>query len=160
MSYVFFRRLLGVSLGSLLLFSNACSKKKGCSDSVADNYSEEVNEDDGSCTYNYYRLCRGWRLDKYEVNGADSTTSFLNQKPNFTFSLFRENTYKEVYSPFAGAQVLTNGIWEFDKNYSVLRLTSKPQNTIRELAIESSTDSSLSLIDSGIVSKLYYFKAK
>ena len=43
------KRILFYSLFITLTFSSC--KKEGCTDSKAENYSEEANEDDGSCEY-------------------------------------------------------------------------------------------------------------
>ncbi len=145
---------------STLTFFSSCKKKSGCPDSLADNYIDGATKDNGSCTYNNSKLSKAWLLTHYDVSGIDSTLEFLAQKPNFSISFFTEKTYKELYNPQPGVVLGKNGVWEFAENYTILKLTEKPSEYLREFTVTDLGDTTLSIVLPGSLSRTYTFKAK
>lgn len=63
--------LFSIVLGGLLL--SACSKKEGCTDSTANNYDSEAEEDDGSCTFDTTETTNN-TTDTTSTNNGNSGT--------------------------------------------------------------------------------------
>lgn len=129
----------------LAVGTTACKKKKGCTDAFADNYNAEATTDDGSCTFKYLNISKGWVLQKFEVDGADSTAAFLAQKPLFTLTLFREKTFRESFKPDAGSTIITSGFWDYTESGTGITLIYSTTNYSFTHEIVSLSDTMLYL---------------
>jgi hypothetical protein len=60
-----------------------------------------------------HRLVNTWAIDKYYVNGSDSTVAFLTEYVNYIYTLNNNNSYSIKYSYNNVIQQTITGTWDW-----------------------------------------------
>ena len=85
-------------IGSMTFLGTSCKKEEGCTDSAAENYDTNAEEDDGSCTYAREKFLGSYDVNENCTSGNDNYAITITSSTTGSDKIVISNFYNSQQS--------------------------------------------------------------